>query len=86
MGTLSIVVLVCLPAACIVGVGTFAWLGYGRVKAGFNIGRSGFYIEADDLSVQPSGGALPGSRGGGQRADVDASVKLDEPSCRKASS
>ena len=62
MGTLFIVVLVCLLAACIVGVGTFAWLGYGRVKAGFNIGRSGFYIEADDLSVQPSGGALPGSR------------------------
>ena len=42
MGTLFIVVLVCLLAACIVGVGTFAWLGYGRVKAGFNIGRSGF--------------------------------------------
>ena len=62
MGTLFIVVLVCLLAACIVGVGTFAWLGYGRVKAGFNIGRSGFYIEAADLSVQPSGGALPGSR------------------------
>ena len=63
MGTLFIVVLVCLPVACIVGAGTFARLGYGRVKAGFNIGRSGFYIEADDLSVQPSGGALPGSRG-----------------------
>lgn len=62
MGTLFIVVLVCLLAACIVGVGTFAWLGYGRVKAGFNIGRSGFYIEAADLSVQPSGDTLPGSR------------------------
>ena len=57
MGTLFIVVLVCLLVACIVGVGAFAWLGYGRVKAGFNIGCTGFYIEADDLSVQPSGGA-----------------------------
>ena len=58
MGTL--VVIVCLLAACIVGVRPVAWLGYGRVKAGF--GRAGFYIEADDLSVQPSGGALPSSR------------------------
>lgn len=46
MGTLLILVFLCLPAACIVGVGTIAWLGYGWVKAGFNIGRSGFYIEA----------------------------------------
>ena len=47
MGTLFLVlVFLCLPAACIVGVGTIARLGYGWVKAGFNIGRSGFYIEA----------------------------------------
>ena len=49
MRTLLIVVLVCLLAACIIGIGTIACLGYRRVKAGFNIGRSGFYIEADDL-------------------------------------
>ena len=47
MGTLFLVlVFLCLPAACIVGVGAIARLGYGWVKAGFNIGRSGFYIEA----------------------------------------
>ena len=46
---LFIVVLVCLLTACVISVGTIAWLGYRRVRAGFNIGRSGFYIEADDL-------------------------------------
>ena len=54
MGTLFIVVLVCLPAACIVGVLVGARFGYNRVKAGFNIGRSGFSIEADDLARQSS--------------------------------
>ena len=48
MSSLFIVVLVCLLAACVLSVGTLAWLGYSRVKAGFNIGRSEFYIEADN--------------------------------------
>ena len=55
MGTLLIiVVLLCLPAACIVSVCIVRRLGYNRVRAGFNIGRSGFCIEADDMSTQPS--------------------------------
>ena len=49
MGTLFIAVFVCLLAACVIGVGTTARLGYRHVRAGFNIGRWGFYIEADDL-------------------------------------
>ena len=47
MGTLFIAAFVCPLAACVIGVGTTAWLGYRRVRAGFNIGRWGFYIEAD---------------------------------------
>lgn len=46
MEMLSFLVFLCLPAACILGVSAIAWLGYGGVKAGFNIGRCGFYIEA----------------------------------------
>lgn len=49
MGTLFVGVLVCLLAACVIGVGITAWLGYRRVRAGFNLGRWGFYIEAEDL-------------------------------------
>ena len=58
MGTLVILVFVCLPAAFIVIVGTFAWLGYNRVKAGFRIGWWGFYVEADNLSGQPPRGSV----------------------------
>lgn len=39
---------VCLLAACAVAVVVMAMRRYRRVKAGFNIGCSGFYIEADD--------------------------------------
>ncbi len=42
MGTLFIVAFACLPVAFIAIVGTFACLGYGSVKAAFNIGRCGF--------------------------------------------
>ena len=66
MGTLLFLILVflCLPVACIVGVGTIARLGYGWVKAGFNIGRSGFYIEAGaspPSANAPDPVATPGS-------------------------
>ena len=64
MRSLLVVVLFCLLAACVLGVGTLAQLGYSHVKAGFNIGNSEFYIEADNLSRRPSsesGGVFPGS-------------------------
>ena len=52
MRMLLIVGFVCLLVACIMGATAMASKGYRRVKAGFNIGRSGFYIEADDDEVR----------------------------------
>ena len=53
MGTLLILALLCLPAACLVGVCIVRRLGYDWVRAEFNIGRSRFCIEAEDTSAQP---------------------------------
>lgn len=55
MRMLLIVGFVCLLVACIMGATAMASKGYRRVKAGFNIGRSGFYIEADDDEVRRDG-------------------------------
>ena len=46
MSTVIITGLVCLLAATIIAVSTLVRKGYRRVKAGFTVGRSGFYIES----------------------------------------
>ena len=44
---------------CIKGVRALARKGYRRVKSGFHIGRSGFFVEADDNGTWPGGTTRP---------------------------
>ena len=58
MTNVFITIVVCI-IGCAAGLIAMAMRRYHRVKAGFHVGRSGFYIEADNHGDRDTSGDYP---------------------------